>query len=301
MKIKKFYMAALAAAVLAGCSNDEVVPNAPDLTNTPILVNAGVNNLVTRAGYETGALTEGSFGLYLTTEGTAQSEIRYNCENKKVSYDSNNSGWNYEGAYLYWKSSDAQVSYFAYMPYQETAPTTLTVSPTQDETTFKNEDFLYAGTTSVSASTGGINVTFSHKLSKLDITLTRGTELEEGVTFQSVVVESCATSADIDVSTGEVTPATSGTTSSITALLSGADAYECLLVPQTMNSLAVTIIAIVGSETKTYKYISSAEQTFESGIRYTLPLTVGRDRVEVGTITAQPWGTEQPAGDLETE
>lgn len=301
MKIKKFYMAVLAAAVLAGCSNDEVVPNAPDLANTPILVNAGVNNLVTRAGYGTGELKEGSFGLYLATGGTATSEIRYNCENKKVSYDANGSGWNYEGSPLYWKNRDAQVSYYAYMPYQETAPTTLSVSTVQDEETFKNEDFLYAATATASASAGGINVTFSHKLSKLDITLTRGTELEEGVTFQSVVVENCATSADIDVSTGEVTPATSGTTSSITALLSGADAYECLLVPQTMNSLAVTITATVGSETKTYKYTSSVEQAFGSGIRYTLPLTVGRDRVEVGTITAQPWGPDQSAGDLETE
>ena len=301
MKIKKFYMAALATAVLAGCSNDEAVPNAPDLANTPILVNAGVNNLVTRAGYETGALTEGSFGLYLTTEGTDPSEIRYNCENKKVSYDANSSGWNYEGSSLYWKNSDAQVSYYAYMPYQETAPTTLTVSTVQVEETFKKEDFLYAATATASASAGGINIVFDHKLSKLDITLTRGTELEEGATFQSVVVENCATSADIDVSTGEVTPAISGTTSSITALLSGADAYECLLVPQKMSQLTVIITATVGSETKTYKYTSSAEQTFESGICYTLPLTVGRDRVEVGTITAQPWGLDQQVGDLETE
>lgn len=299
MKIKKFYMAALATAVLAGCSNDEAVPNAPDLANTPILVNAGVNNLVTRAGYETGVPPEGSFGLYLTTEGTAQSEIRYNCENKKVSYDSNNLGWNYEGASLYWKSSDAQVSYFAYMPYQETAPTTLTVSSTQDETTFKNEDFLYAATTSASASAGGISVDFFHKLSKLDIVLSRGTELKDEVTFQSVVLEGCAASAAIDISTGTVTPATSGT-ESITAFASGGN-YECLLIPQTMSQLTVIITATVDSETKTYKYTSSAEQTFESGICYTLPLTVGRDRVEVGTITAQPWRPEQPAGDLETE
>ena len=299
MKIKKFYMAALAAAVLAGCSNDDEMPNALDLANTPILVNAGVNNLVTRAGYETGELKEGSFGLYLTTVGTAQSEIRYNCENKKVSYDANSSGWNYEGSPLYWKNSDAQVSYYAYMPYQETAPTTLTVSTVQDKETFKKEDFLYAETTSVPASEGGISVNFYHKLSKLDIVLSRGTELEDEVTFQSVVLEGCATSASVDISTGTVPPVTSGTTS-ITTLASGEN-YECLLVPQMMSQLAITITATVGSETKTYKYVSSAKQTFESGIRYTLPLTVGRDRVEVGTITAQPWGPDQSAGELETE
>lgn len=294
-------MAALAGAVFTGCSNDEeLTPNVPDLTDTPILVNAGVNNLVaTRAGYATGLLTEGSFGLYLTTDGTDESESRYNCENKKVSYDAGSSSWNYERSPLYWKNSDAQVSYYAYMPYQEIAPTTLTVSNVQNEETFKKDDFLYAATTSASASAGGISVDFYHKLSKLDIVLTRGTELEEGATFQSVVLDGCATSAAIDVSTGTVTPATSGT-ESITALASEEN-YECLLVPQTMSQLVVIITTTVGSETKTYKYTSSAEQTFESGIRYTLPLTVGRDRVEVGTITAQPWGPDQPAGDLATE
>lgn len=301
MKIRHFYLAALTAAVLAGCSDDEAVPNTPDLTDTPILVNTGVNNLVTRAGYDKGELAEGSFGLYLTTEGTAANETRYNCENKKVSH--NGTQWAYDDTPLYWKSNEASVTYYAYMPYGETAPTTLTVSKMQSGDTFKAEDFLYAESATTTATEKGIGITFNHKLSKLDITLARGTELEGDVAFESVVLEGCcATSADFDISTGTVTPAATDGTESVTTLPGGTtDAYECLLVPQTMSQLAVTITATVGGETKYYKYTSSGEQQFRSGYRYTLPLTVGRDRVEPGKITAEPWENAGETGNLETE
>lgn len=301
MKTKNLLlMAALAGTVFTGCSNDEeLTPNAPDLTDTPILVNAGVNNLVaTRAGYAAGELKEGSFGLYLTTEGTNISESRYNCENKKVSRNTNDLGWNYEDGLLYWKSNNASVNYYAYMPYQENVPTQLSVSVVQTETTFKDEDFLYAESKTATATTDGIGITFDHKLCKLNVKLSRGTELETGVTFSSVKLDACcALQADFNMSDGKVTPASAGV-ESIT-LLGNNDMYECIVVPQTFAStLAVTI---EGSNGAVYKYKSDETLVFNSGKEYTLNLTVGRDRVEIGTITAAPWGTEEIGGDLETE
>ena len=55
------------ATLLAACSNDSDVFNTPDYADTPIGLNVNVSPMATRAGYEQGALTEGSFGLYLTT------------------------------------------------------------------------------------------------------------------------------------------------------------------------------------------------------------------------------------------
>lgn len=294
-------MAALAGTVFAGCSNDEeLTPNAPDLTDTPILVNAGVNNLVaTRAGYAEGLLTEGSFGLYLTTEGTDESESRYNCENKKVSYDANGSSWNYDGDPLYWKSNNASVNYYAYMPYQENAPTQLNVSGVQNETTFKNEDFLYAKSNTATATAGGIAIAFDHKLCKLKVELSRGTELEASVSFLSVKLDACCSlQAGFNVSSGEVTPLASADVESIT-LWADNGVYECLVVPQTFASTLV--VTIEGSNGAVYKYKSDETLVFNSGKEYTLNLTVGRDRVEMGSITAASWGTEEVGGDLETE
>lgn len=299
MNFKTLWMAAIAATALTGCSDDEAATATVDLADTRIIVNAGVNNLGTRAGYGPGKLEEGALALYLTTAGTEQGEARYNCENKKVGYDAS-SGWKYEGSPIYWKSGNASVEYYAYMPYRETAPTTLSVSTMQSEATFKDEDFLYAAKATASANSDGIGIDFSHKLSKLDITLSRGTELAEGLTFQSVVLAGCATSTTIDLPTGTVATAATGT-DSITTLATTADTYESLLVPQTVNPLTVIISTTAGSDTKTYKYTSTTSQVFEPGILYTLPITVGRDKVEVGAITAKPWNDSQTSGELETE
>ena len=112
MKKANILATAALATLLAACSNDSDVFNTPDYTDTPIGLNVNVGPMATRAGYEQGALTEGSFGLYLTTEGT-NSDERYNCTNREVKYDN---GWTIQGGQLLWKSNDAKVTYNAYMP-----------------------------------------------------------------------------------------------------------------------------------------------------------------------------------------
>ena len=116
MKKANILATAALATLLAACSNDSDVFNTPDYADTPIGLNVNVSPMATRAGYEQGALTEGSFGLYLTTEGT-NSDERYNCTNREVKYDN---GWTIQGGQLLWKSNDATVTYYAYLPYTGT-------------------------------------------------------------------------------------------------------------------------------------------------------------------------------------
>ena len=116
MKKANILATAALATLLAACSNDSDVLNTPDYADTPIGLNVNVGPMATRAGYEQGALTEGSFGLYLTTEGT-NSDERYNCTNREVRYES---GWTIQGEQLLWKSNDATVTYYAYLPYTGT-------------------------------------------------------------------------------------------------------------------------------------------------------------------------------------
>lgn len=292
-------LAALAVSLLTGCSKNEAdpgLPEVPDLTDTPIRVNAGVNSLTTgRAGYETGALAQGTLGLYLS-QGV--SGDRYNCENKKVSCTGGT--WAYADGTLYWSSSSATATYSAYLPYQETAPTQLTVSTEQTAETFTAEDFLYAKEATETATAGGISIAFDHKLCKLNVELSRGTELTADITFTKVtLVECCALEAGFDVTTGTVTPATAGT-QSITLYTSGTT-HECLLVPQTIAAGELKV-RIGDSNGTFYEYTSTEELIFASGNSYTLKLTVGRNRVESGTMTANAWNeTTASGGELETE
>lgn len=299
MKKANILATAALATLLAACSNDSDVFNTPDYADTPIGLNVNVGPMATRAGYEQGALTEGSFGLYLTTEGT-NSDERYNCTNREVKYDN---GWTIQGGQLLWKSNDATVTYYAYLPYTGTvgdaASYAFTVQTDQsNESNVKASDLLCTGQQTATPGTA-LDINFQHALSKLNVTLTKGTELEDELTFKSVKLSNCATTATVNLTDGIVSNATnSGQTITLYAA-TASEKYECILVPQTFNQNLK--VEITDNNGKVYTFTSNKDLTFASGEEYTLNLTVGRDKVMTGTISADPWGSEQQGGDLVTE
>lgn len=299
MKKANILATAALATLLAACSNDSDVLNTPDYADTPIGLNVNVGPMATRAGYEQGALTEGRFGLYLTTEGT-NSDERYNCTNREVRYDN---GWTIQGGQLLWKSNDATVTYYAYLPYTGTvgdaANYAFTVKTDQsDESNVKASDLLWTGQQTATPGTA-LDINFKHALSKLNVTLKKGSELDEGVTFKSVKLSNCATEIVVNLLEGTFGSTTnSGQTITLYATTEN-EQYECILVPQTFaQSLKVEITDNNG---KVYTFTSNEDLMFASGEEYTLNLTVGRDKVTTGTISADPWGEEQQGGDLVTE
>lgn len=300
MKKANILATAALATLLAACSNDSDVFNTPDYADTPIGLNVNVSPMATRAGYEQGALTEGSFGLYLTTEGT-NSDERYNCTNREVRYES---GWTIQGEQLLWKSNDATVTYYAYLPYTETVSDAanyafaVQTDQSSDESNVKASDLLWTGQQTATPGTA-LDINFKHALSKLNVTLTKGSELDEGVTFKSVKLSNCATEIVVNLLEGTFGSTTnSGQTITLYATTENKQ-YECILVPQTFaQSLKVEITDNNG---KVYTFTSNKDLTFASGEEYTLNLTVGRDKVTTGTISAESWGEEQQGGDLVTE
>ncbi len=301
MKKANILATAALATLLAACSNDSDVFNTPDYADTPIGLNVNVSPMATRAGYEQGALTEGSFGLYLTTEGT-NSDERYNCTNREVKYDN---GWTIQGGQLLWKSNDATVTYYAYLPYTgivgDAASYAFTVQTDQsNESNVKASDLLWTGQQTATPGTA-LDINFKHALSKLNVTLTKGTELEDGqnLTFTSVKLSNCATEIVVNLLEGTFGNTTnSGQTITLYAATANKQ-YECILVPQTFNQTLK--VEITDNNGKVYTFKSDNELTFSSGKQYTLNLTVGRDKVTTGTISAESWDNEQQGGDLVTE
>ena len=299
MKANILTLAVLAATVLTGCSNDDVF-NTPDYADTPIGLNVNVGPMATRAGYDDTNLTGSSFGLYLTTDGT-NSDSRYNCTNREVRYES---GWTIQGEQLLWKSNDAKVSYYAYLPYTETvsdaANYAFTVQTDQsNESNVKASDLLWTGGRQDATAGKALDINFKHALSKLNVTLTKGSELEDKLTFTSVKLSNCATKIVVNLLEGTIVETTnSGQTITMYATTENKQ-YECILVPQTFaQSLKVEITDNNG---KVYTFTSNKDLTFASGEQYTLNLTVGRDKVTMGNISAESWGEEQQGGDLVTE
>ena len=172
--------------------------------------------------------TLGSFGLYLTTEGT-NSDERYNCTNREVRYES---GWTIQGGQLLWKSNDATVTYNAYMPYTGTvgdaASYAFTVKTDQsNENNVKASDLLWTGGRQDATAGKALDINFKHALSKLNVTLTKGSELEDGVTFTSVKLSNCATATTVNLTDGTTGNTTnSGQTITLYAATPN-EQYEC--------------------------------------------------------------------------
>lgn len=299
MKKANILATAALATLLAACSNDSDVFNTPDYADTPIGLNVNVGPMATRAGYDNDNLTGSSFGLYLTTEGT-NDDSRYNCKNLEVIY---NNGWTFKyGEQLLWKSNDAKVTYNAYMPrthvYNEDSYTFTVQTDQSNENNVKASDLLWTGGRQDATPGTALDITFKHALSKLNVTLKKGSELDEGVTFKSVKLSNCATATTVNLTDGTTDTATKSQTITLYAATEN-EQYECILVPQTFNQTLK--VEITDNNGKVYTFTSNKDLTFASGEEYTLNLTVGRDKVTTGTISADPWGEEQQGGDLVTE
>lgn len=74
--------------------------------------------------------------------------------------------------------------------------------------------------------------------------------------------------------------------------------YECILMPQTIDSNGFMVKIVIGGKTYTWK--SSNEITLASDKQYNLTLSVGKDVVVVGSFSAKPW-TNGDTNDIETE
>lgn len=312
-------MAAFAATVLAGCSNDDgetgtqqdVLPK-----DSVIRLEAGINGMNTRAvGYAENGLEE--LGLFVENSGSAT----YTYNNVRMMKDASGTWTSYESDgttqwTMLWQSESAMVNVTAYAPYNVSATLrgTITGAVESDQTNEANgrrSDVLYAAA-SVTPNTPDeskdiyyaakkLNVNMNHALSKLTVNIHYGTEMTQGNTTPSltaVTLGETLTGYSLNLTDGSVVA--SGDKSDITMMLSDAtaDGYsksaEAILVPQTA---AFTITVTVDGRTFVY---SNADFIFSSGSAYTLNLIVGKDIVNVSDITASTWTSNTGSG-LETE
>lgn len=301
--IKTIALAAI-AAMTAGCSDSGTeVPAYKDMKDMPVTFTADINTLTARAGHGAGTLSSGEFGLYFSTDGTSDS--RYNATNTKVT--GTDGTWTPEKTLL-WKDNATKVKYTAYLPYNKNLAQDLypiQLSATQTAETILNEDLLYTSATDITAESNpdGIALQFKHKLTQLKIVLTKANEVEEDTEVTGIKLESCVLTGNLNVPSGTLTAeASTADVNMYGSKSEGAaftDTWEALLIPQDLT-LKVTVSVGSGSDRRIFQYTSSSPVKLKEGTINTLSLTVGRDKVIVGSISAQEWKTGK-GGVIEAE
>ena len=304
-KIQILAMVAL-AAIFAGCSNndDEVMKPKESLKDTPINVNVLLTDIQTRAGYDN---NNQPTLFYLSIDQAGES---YDYTNVVMKYDG--SKWvAYESAdesavqkQMLWEGSEDNVTITAATFSLETPPSySLSASADQSsDAKLKLSDHLCYYSNKVQPSASGISISFDHIMSKLEIALTLRDEFE-GLTdpITSVMLSGTSLTATYapanadkwsDYSTADevikTCPLVAYDTDARTAT------YEVILLPQTVAANTFCVTIFIGD--KSYEWTSANAVTLASSNKYTLALTVGKDKVSGNSFTAAPWVSE--GGDI---
>lgn len=304
-KIQIFAMVAL-ATIFAGCSNndDEVMKPKESLKDTPINVNVLLTDIQTRAGYDN---TNQPTLFYLSID---QAGDNYDYTNVVMKYDG--SKWvAYESAdesavqkQMLWEGSEGDVTVTAATFSLATSPSySLSASADQSsDAKLKSSDHLCYYSNKVQPSASGISISFDHIMSKLEIALKLRDEFE-GLTDPITSVMLSGTSltatyapANADKWSDYSTADEVINTCPLLAYDKNARkaTYEVILLPQTVAAKTFCVTIFIGD--KSYEWTSANAVTLASSNKYTLALTVGKDKVSGNSFTAAPWVSE--GGDI---
>lgn len=287
MKKRLLPLAALAFAFVACDQNDDlVIDNTKD---TPITIqSAGVAELSTRAVNELGYLVneDGDEVVEMGVFVTNGSADKYNATNVKWTHDG--SRWNAASPTLFEGAGTSQKIY-AYYPYVEGSTGTITINAA-DQT-----DYLVAISEQLTASS--VNLEMIHALTKLVLEATMGTEIAAEETITKVEVQNMYASGTLTIADNswselsETPDATLEMTNN-----------EVLVIPMaSCDSFPIVITTSAGRVFKTTISLANVGGKLVACNQYKITLKVGQDKVEVGGISATPWGAPDDGGLLETE
>lgn len=316
--IKLFTMAALATAVFTSCSNDEDLTQSNYPQDNVVRVTTSVKDINTRAFHSTNTLDEFAFCI-VNPQST-----KYSYDNVKVTKEA--STWT-PASQMLWQNASQPVDIIAYAPYTKISryekmsnatnyPVYVKVQ--QEADTYESDFLVYKKKGFVpekDLTNGAVDITFTHALSLLNINIEFGNEFSKTTPLTSNPINNITVGGSVDRGyadfTKDVISVTADATRApvlIVPVLGDFNAaanneahaivsYSAILIPQTITQGFRVEFEMDG---KIYVWTASESVTLESGKKHQLNLTVGKDVVKSGDISASPW-TEETGGTLETE
>ena len=291
MKKNKLFGLALLAIMssFTACTNDteEMLSRESEIKLTSEITPA---SRVTSLDYQSTQIISGQqVGVTITEAKT---------EHKNVAWEAGENGTlTNTGSAVYYGNGTATIT--AYHPYNtEWIGTNHEFSVNTDqsnETNYRNSDLLWATATSTKTE-NAVPLIFSHKLAKINVTLTS----EDIVDLSGATISICGTNINtgFNPSTGDLSVASSTNVSDIKAgvTTTSAKTASAIIVPQTVAGN--TQFIKVTHDSKTYYYALPAEgKTFESKHSYSYTLKITEALVEVtATENINNWIDEENTG-----
>ena len=297
--MKKTYqyiaLAALALGFAACTQEDDFTPQGNQKGAPITIASVGVANLATRATIEDDKLVEGNIGVTITSTGNDE---RYTGSN--VRWYGSNGVWGLvenQKVVLYEGNGESQKIY-AYYPYAkdiiegtENLPVTL---PEAFDSNFEGYDYLCTKE-DISLSQNPVSLTLSHAFSKVSVSVNMmGNELECDMVTE-IALDNVPHNGERSATTGAIDPDKYGPANGRIALYGYddedsdevADYYIGYALPNAATTLDLRVTMQSGRIFTAKAPISGG---MTDGVHYKIGLNVGKDKVEVRTVTVVPWG-----------
>ena len=297
MKTYKYIALAAIALGFAACSQEEDFTPQGNQKGAPITIaSVGVANLATRATIEDDKLVEGNIGVTITSTGNDE---RYTGSN--VNWYGSDGVWGLvenQKVVLYEGNGESQKIY-AYYPYAkdiiegtENLPVTL---PEAFGSNFEGYDYLCTKE-GISLSQNPVSLTLSHAFSKVSVSVNMmGNELE-GDMVTEIALDNVPHNGERSATTGAIDPDKYGPANGRIALYGYddedydevADYYIGYALPNAATTLDLRVTMQSGRVFTAKAPISGG---MTDGVHYKIGLNLGKDKLEVRTVTVAPWGT----------
>lgn len=299
--MKKMMLMAVTALMVAGCSSDE---NGNGTTNEApkyITVNANISGLTKAATDLTGAMVfeaGDAISVYAWTgdkNALPTSLQGYVVANAINTYDG--SLWTAQPQML-WKNMTDSHYFLAVYPMTDITASTAYTLDTQNQ---QASDILVAvnkgsNDAGITATNNAIPLVFDHIMAKLQINLNFRNQWAQ--TPEADVKVTAKTTGTIDYLNKTVTANGEAQTVGVMAVSTPVDGYEktceTVMIPQQgFNTIIVTI------NNKDYSYTHASDFGLERGKMTVVNLIVGRDEIELGSVTINNWNEGNIYGDGE--
>ena len=263
---------------LASCSSDSEENNNVD-DNNVMRFSVEHPAAVTRA-------TDSSFeqgdkvGIFLTDQNKAIELAGNYVTNVPLTFQG--STWNTPKP-LYWNEGTYDV--YAYYPY---IPSIISVtdqpfSVATDQNTgqgFENSDLLWTAKKGIAASSGTVNLQFSHRLSRIQLQLAKSDDYEGELPDEAeIYIHNTVVDGTLDFNVGMVTCERHASPKTIKARSLGNHCYAAIVIPQRLNN-RVPLVEVVSHGVS---YLYESRFLFKPGVQHNVQLVLSNnpDRVKI--------------------
>lgn len=274
MKIK-YLLAGVLAGILTGClSEPDFEPVVED--GLTINLDASVDQVATRVnaqGFEDGDV----LGLYAVNyENSNQTPgilLDKGNQADHVKYVFSESDWKWTPVKpVYYKDANTHVDLYVFYPYSEpSGVNAYNFEVQKDQSTaetqtrlsgYEASDFMWGKVADVAPAESAVKVRLEHKMAGAHVILKKGTGFDEAGDWElldkKVLVTNTTRKANIDLSTGEVTPIGGAQANGIVMAPQSDGSFRAIVVPQTIDAdvplFSITIGGVPYGFGKAQKY-----------------------------------------------